>query len=285
MIDEVEPGFGRMFTHVRVVAADTAPLSTPEIRALARMDVEVHPNATSYCSPVARRFATLADERSASLVPCTVAIVAQTVWTPQVPAALVCWGAETWDVFTPAITRGIARIDMRKIARLVWQNEYVRNPELLAARTGFRRQPALVGRSDSHAIASQVAAIADLFGAVVCLVADDLIARAAMLIDEDTRPRLDAILGGLAGDARLEALVRLSTLPMRPAGELPSPWDDAPTLFAMSEEDLAWFAGAVRGEDGYDEYARDEARLEIARRRARDAALLRPRLLRQPARD
>jgi hypothetical protein len=285
MIDELKPGIDRMFTHVRVVAADTAPLSTPQIRALARLDVEVHAHAVSHCSPVARRFATLADERSETLAPCTIAIIAQEVWTPQVPAALVCWGAETWDVFTPAITRGVARIDMCKIARLVWRDEYVRDPEMLATRTGFRRQPALVGRSDAHAIASRVAAIADLFGAVVSLVSDDLIARAAMLVDEDTRPFLNAVLGELSGDTRLEALVRLSTVPLRPAGELPSPWDDPPGWFAMSGEDLAWFAGAVRGEDGYDEYARDEARLEIARRRERDAALLRPRLLRQPTRD
>jgi len=72
---------------------------------------------------------------------------------------------------------------------------------------------------------------------------------------------------------------------MRPTGDLPSPWDDPSIWYALSGEDLDWFAGAVQGEDGFDEYARDEARVELARRRKRDAALLRPRLLRQPTRD
>jgi hypothetical protein len=285
MNDDTELGLRRVFTHVRAIAVDAAPLSTPEIRALARIDIEVHPEAVAYGAPVARRFATAADERTATLVPCTMAILAQTVWTERVPAALVCWGAETWDVFSPVITRGVARIDMAKIARLVWPGEYVIDPEILATRTGFRRPPALVGRSDAHALGTRVQAIADLFCAAISLVADGLITRAAALINYDPQPVLDAVLGELSGDVRLQAAVQLSAVPMRPTGDLPSPWDDPSIWFGMSGENLDWFASATRGEAGFDEYARDEARVELARRRARDAALLRPRLLRQPARD
>ena len=285
MIDDTEPGLGRVFTHVRAIAVDAAPLSTPEIRALARIDIEVHPQAVAYGPPAARRFATAADERTATLGPCTPAILAQTVWTSQVPAALVCWGAENWDVFSPVITRGVARIDVSKIARLVWPGEYVRDPELLATKTGFRRSPALVGQSDAHALGSRVQAIADLFCAAISLVGDDLIARAVALGGDSPQPLFHTIFGELSGDARLQAAVQLSALPMRPTGDLPSPWDDPSIWYALSGEDLDWFAGAVRGEDGFDEYARDEARVELDRRRKRDAALLRPRLLRQPTPD
>ena len=91
----------------------------------------------------------------------------------------------------------------------------------------------------------------------------------------------------MRGDARLEALVRLSAEPMAPHGTLPGPWDDASVWFAMASEDLAWLASAKSGDDGFDFYAGDEARAELARRQeARDAALLRPRsLLRQPSPD
>jgi hypothetical protein len=286
MSNDNDSGFGRTFTHVRAIAFDAAPLPTPEIRALARIDIEVHANAVAYCPPTARRFATLTDERTARFVPCTPAILAQTIWTENVPAALIGWGAATWDIFCPAFTRGIPRIDLLKIARLAWPDEDVRDPVALATRTGFRRPPAEVGQTVARRTADRVQAIADLFGAVVTLVGDGMIARVVALDNHGTQPPPTAAFGKLRGDARLEALVRLSAEPMAPYGYLPGPWDDASVWFAMASEDLAWLASATSGDDGFDFYAGDEARAELARRQARDAALLRPRsLLRQPSPD
>ena len=279
-----DSGFGRMTTHVRVVAYDATEMPSPEIRALARVDVEVHEHAVGYCPPVSRRFATLADTTSAKFVTCSPATLCQTIWNPRAPAALVGWGSATWDVFVPAFTRFIPRIDILKIARLAWPDDHVADPVALATRAGFRRPPAVVGQSVARNVADRAQAIADLFGAVVTLVDDSMVERAAKLDSNDVLPAPDSALGDLRGDARLVALIRLSAEPMPPLGPLPGPWDDDRVWFGIAGEDLAWIAGPQNSDS--DDYAREAARVELDRRAAREAALLRPRsLLRQPAQD
>ena len=268
---------------VRVLAFNAAPLPTPEIRALARIDVAMCRDASAYCTPDVWRFATLAEEPTEAASPCTPLNLARAVWGWSRPAALVAWGAATWDLFGVAFTCAIPRIDMCKIARLLWSDDDARSPVRLARRMGFLPLPTELEGGVVRDTAEAAQAFADLFCIVVTGAGNDIIRRAAVL--DALHPRsspgrqVHAMLGALRGDARLEALICLSAAPMPPLGDLPGPWDDEAIWFAMSGEDLRWYANTLPGMERHDSYAQGEARAELARRAAHELDLLRPRHL------
>ena len=268
---------------VRVLAYDAAPLPTPEIRVLARVDIAMHPNASAYCTPEVWPFATLAEEDAEIASPCTPLHLARAVWGGGRPTALLAWGAATWDVFGIAFTRGIPRIDMRKIIRLLWSDGDAGSPVRLARSMGLNALPTELEGGIVRATAEAAQAVADLFGIVVTGAAHDIIRRAAAL--DARQPRVSpgrqvhALLDEVRQDARLAALIQLSAAPMPPLGDPPGPWDDESIWYAMSSEDLRWYADALLGAERFDSYAQAGARAELARREACQLDLLRPRHL------
>jgi hypothetical protein len=275
-----DPGFGPMTTHVRVIAFDATQMPTPEIRALARADIEIHDRSVSAFPPVARRFATLTDTVGGDMMTCTPATLCQTIWTPA-PAVLVSWGPELWDVIGMTFTRCIPKIDMAKVARKLWPDDDNADPVPMAVGAGFS-YPADAGRSVTARLATRAQAIVDLLGATVTLLSDEIVALAAALDGDDPSGASDAVLGDLRSDPRLWALIRLSAQPMLPvAARLLGPWDDPRCWFAVAGEHLVWLAD--REKNG-DPYTLEASREELARRADRHAAMLQPRHpLRHPA--
>jgi hypothetical protein len=279
-IEAEEPGLGPMTTHVRVIALDATQMPTPEIRALARADVEVHDRSVSAFPPVARRFATLTDTVDGDMMTCTPATLCQTIWSPA-PAVLVSWGPELWDAAGITLTRCIPKIDMAKVARRLWPDDDNTDPVPLAVRAGFR-YPTEASESVTRRLATRTQAIVDLLGATVTLLGEEIVALAAGLDGGDPPAASDVVLGDLRGDPRLWALIRLSAEPMQPvAARLLGPWDEPRCWFAVAGEHLIWLADPERNSDSY---TCDAAREELARRADRDAAMLQPRHpLRHPA--
>lgn len=76
-----DDGTPRPSTHVRVVACHPKAMPSPEIRALARLDLSIDDEDVHRTAPVMRRFGTIADEGH-TLRTCTPMLVTQTIWTP-----------------------------------------------------------------------------------------------------------------------------------------------------------------------------------------------------------
>ena len=273
--NEENPHWG---TDVRIVVHDATAMPSPEVRALARLNMFVSCNAIAKFSPVARRFATMADEHRRGLTTCTPTTLSATIWVPRPPAVLCSYGSAIWDYLTPALTRGVARIDMAKIARMIWTEGPTHDPLRMAdfVQTGG---PAWVSTgSDADSLARQAQAVADMMS-VALLVSGELLIELAAARSPSSSPTLDDAFGGMSGDPRLEAMVRLSEVPMPPLRAVPAPWDELDAWFALASDELAWVASDANASD----YERETAAAELARRIARDEALLRPRpLLRSP---
>ena len=261
-------------THIRVVAVDATCMPSPEIRGLARMDLGVGAQACAYDEPVARRFATAADTPTRKLTACTPPILAATLWTPHPPDAVAVFGAAAWDVFPPAVSLGIARIDMCKVARVVWPGApssdlisligYVR-PDLASATCPAGGHQRLLW---------EVRAIANLVMAAA-MVAGEVTIRHAEALGLPATSQLDEAFEGMRGDRALQAFATITSAPMAPGMCLPAPWDDPRGWFVVASEDLQWLANSETTSD----YTREAAEAEIARRAKRDADLVRPRML------
>lgn len=122
----------RWVTHVRAVAHDVTSMPTPEVRALALINLVVDTQGIIRQAPVVHSFATAADEYRGGMIMCTPAVLASAIWAPRPPAVLVGYGGSVWDCLTPALTRGVARVDMSKVARLVWPDGPAHNPVQMA---------------------------------------------------------------------------------------------------------------------------------------------------------
>lgn len=282
MTKDFEERDQRWVTHVRALAHDVTTMPSPEVRALARIDLFVDHQTIVKHLPVARTFATATDERRPDLITCTPATLAATVWVPCPPAVLVGYGAAVWDWFTPALTRGVARVDMGKIVRLLWPDGPTHDVMRMADYVQSAGRPRIKNGGAADRLAEQVQAIADILATALLVAGEQLITLAAESAATDT-PRLGDRLGdmladtfgGMAGDPRLEAMVRLSVPPMAPLARAPAPWDEVEAWFTLAAEELAWIAADQRASD----YERDTAATELARRRTRDEALLQPRSL------
>jgi hypothetical protein len=264
----------RWVTHVRVVAHDVTTMPSPEVRALARADLFVDRHLIVKHTPVARTFATATDERRRGLIACTPATLAATVWVPRPPGILVGYGAAVWDWFTPALTRGVGRVDMGKISRLLWPEGPTRDVMRMADYVQSGGPARTETGSAADRLAGQVQAVADIMSTALLVAGDQLVGLAAAAASTDT-PGLGDTLGSMAGDPRLQAMVQLSAAPMAPLAPVPAPWDEAENWFALGAEELAWIATDQRASD----YERDAAAAEMARRKVRDEALLKPRSL------
>lgn len=266
----------RWVTHVRVVAHDVTAMPSPEVRALARADLFVDHHIVVKHRPVARGFATATDERRRGLTTCTPATLAATVWVPRPPAILVGYGAAIWDWLTPAITQGVARVDMSKISRLLWPEGPTRSAMRMADYVQIGGSARAETGSAAERLAGHVQAVVDILSTALLVAGDQLIelAAAATAATTDTS-RLGDALGSMAGDERLQAMVVLSAMPMGPLAPPPAPWDEAEAWFALGGEELAWIAADERAS----EYERETAAVEMTRRKARDEAQLRPRSL------
>lgn len=261
-------------THVRVVAHEVTTMPSPEVRALARIDLFVDDHIIVKRVPAARRFATATDEDQQGLIICTPATLASTVWVPGPPAVLVGYGSAVWDWLTPALTGGVARVDMSKIVRLVWPDGPTHDLFRMADYVQSGGPDRVKVGSVVDRLKEQVQAVANILSAAVVVAGATLIELAAARAT-NTGPGLGDVFGSMAGDPRLEAMVQLSSLPMAPLARPPAPWDDAEAWFPLPAEELAWIAA----DQGASDYERDTAWAELARRKARDEALLQPRPL------
>ncbi len=262
------------FTSVRAIAFEATTAPTPEIRGLARVDFGVGVDGCARFEVASRRFATIADETTRKLTVCTPATVAQTIWAPHPPDAIAVYGAATWDWFPPLVTRGIARIDMAKVARVVWPGapSFDLVPLINWVRTDYAGQ---VPPASGHLRLAWVAeAIANLTMAAA-MVAGESTIRHAERLGQPAGSSLDDAFEGMRSDPRLQAFVTISATPTAPAKSLPGPWDDEHEWFGVAAEDLSWVVASATATD----CMREAAAAELARRAARDAALLMPRML------
>jgi hypothetical protein len=231
-------------------------------------------HAVAKFRPVARRFATVADEHRRGLITCTPATLAGTIWVPRPPAVLVSYGSAIWDYLTPALTRGVARIDVSKIARLLWPEGPVHDPMRLVHWVQSGGPAWVPTGSDADDLAHQAQAVADILSAIL-LVSSETVIEMAAARSPSTSPALGDTFGRMTGDPRLEAMVRLSVAPMPPLGAVPAPWDEPEAWFTLASDELAWVASDCHASD----YERETAAAELTRRAARDEALCQPRPL------
>lgn len=271
----------RWVTHVRAVVHDVTMMPSPEIRAIARLDMFVDAGSVVRHLPMVRCFATMVDEGAAGLMTCTPVSLASTIWSPRPPAILVGYGSALWEVFTPAFVRGIARVDLSKVARLIWPEGPAHDILKMADYVVSGCPRRVCDGSLADRLASQAQAVADIFSTAVLVGADRLAELTAASRGNKVQGFGD-ILGGMGGDPRLAAMVQVSAAPMPPLDQPPGPWENPEAWFGLSSEELEWIAANRHAS----EYEREAAIAELARREARDEAQLQPRsLLRSQSTD
>ncbi len=264
----------RWVTHVRAMTHDVTAMPTPEVRALALVNLVVDTHGIIKQEPMVQSFATAADEHRRGMITCTPAVLASAIWEPRPPAVLVGYGGAVWDFLTPALTRGVARVDMSKVARLVWPDGPAHNPMQMAEYVVSGMPHRTCDGSPADRLYGEVQALADILSTAL-LVAGDMLTELATRHAMIDKVGLSDTLGSMAGDPRLEAMVRLSALQMPPLVPIPGPWDNAEAWFTLAGEDLAYIAFDHHAT----KYERNFASVELARRKARDEALLQPRSL------
>ena len=249
----------RPYTHVRIVAVEATAAATPEVVGLARTDLRIDECNVVVAPPRAIRFSTVADEGCPTLRACTPVHLANAVWGTGTPQVLVGYGAPVWDHLPPAITRSLPRIDMARVARLVWPGapgygcaELVDwlglEPAVLALPQGSPEAPARTVLEITALLVTAAFVETESFGTL-------------------RRSMADPLPGELAGDPVLQAMVDISIAPAPPIGPIPSSTDSWATWRCLGGSDLDWIAN----DPGSSVFERRAARAELHRRAIRNA--------------
>ena len=249
----------RPYTHLRVVAVEVTAAATPEVVGLARTDIRIDECNVAVAAPCAIRFSTAADEGSPTVRACTPAHLAQAVWGTAMPQVLVGHGAPVWDYLTPAITRSLPRIDMARVARLVWPEAPGHDCAELVAWLGLEPAVLALPQGSPEAPARTVLEIAALLITVAFVETE--------LLETFRRSVPDPLLGELAGDPALQAMVDISIVPAPPIGPVPSSTDSWATWRCLGGSDLDWIANDPTSSV----FERRAARAELSRRAIRNA--------------
>ena len=265
----------RCVTHVRAIVPDVTATPDPEVRAIARVDMFVNTRSVVKHLPATRVFCTTADEPTFGLAACTPVSLASTICLPRPPEILLGYDSSTWDLFTPALTRNILRIDMGKVARLLWPEGPAYDLLKMADYVVYDCPERVCDGDKADRLTVQVQALADIFSAAV-LTAEERLAELTAAKARSKAQGLGITSRSKPGDPRLAAMTLLSAKAMPPLNRIPDPWDGAEGWFNLANEDLAWIAvdrQATRWE-------RDSAVAELERRKVRDEAhaQLQPRL-------
>ena len=249
----------RPYTHLRIVAVEATAAATPEVVGLARSDLRIDDRGAVVMAPRAIRFSTAADEGSPVLQACTPVHLAQTVWGTGAPQVLVGHGAPVWDHLPPAITRALARIDMARVARLVWPGAPGYGAAELVSWLGLEPAVQALPQGSTEAPARTVLEIAALLVTAASLTRESL--------GTHSRTVADSLAGDLAGDPVLQMMVDISIVPAPPADPVPSPTDSWADWRRLGGSDLAWIAA----DPASSVFERRAAQAELHRRAIRNA--------------
>lgn len=249
----------RPYTHLRIVAVEATATATPEVVGLARADLRIDECGVVVAAPRAIRFSTAADEGLPTLRACTPAHLAYLVWGTGTPQVLVGHGAPVWDHLPPAISRALPRIDVARVARLVWPEAPGYGCAELVDWLGLEPAVLALPQGSPEAPARTVLEIAALLVTVAFVETESWGAH--------SRPVAAPLFGELAGDPVLQAMVDISAVPAPPIDPVPSPTDGWVAWHRLGGADLAW----VAADPAASVFARFAAQGELHRRAIRNA--------------
>ncbi len=249
----------RPYTHLRIVAVEATAAATPEVVGLARSDLRIDDWGAVITAPRAIRFSTAADEGLSALKACTPVHLAHAVWGTAAPQVLVGHGAPVWDHLPSAITRALARIDMARVARLVWPGAPGYGAAELVSWLGLEPAVQALPQGSPEAPARTVLEIAALLMTVAFLPRESF--------GTHRRTAADSVLGDLAGDPVLQLMVDISIVPAPPIDPVPSSTDSWAAWRRLGGSDLTWIAN----DPASSVFERRAARAELHRRAIRNA--------------
>ena len=255
----------RPYTHLRIVAVEATAMATPEVVGLARADLLIDKCGRFVVqAPRAIRRSSAADEGSPTPRACTPADLGYLVWGTGTPQVLVGHGAAVWDHLPPAISRSLPRIDMARVARLVWPGAPGYGCAELVAWLGLEPAVLVPPQGSPEAPARMVLETAAL------LVTAAFVEMGSWRVH--SRPVAASLFGDLAGDPVLQAMVDISAVPAPPIDPVPSPADGRAAWHRLGGSDLAW----ITADPAASVFARATAQGELHRRAIRDAGPVTP---------
>ena len=228
--------FDQPYTHVRVLACRVSPVEPPEILEICRTEIVVGDDNISIDAPRTLLLSSVADEGESGLPTATPKLKAQTIWTPGPPDILVGYSDTLWESFPEPFTRGIARVSLLSIARLLWPTAPTEDPGELVSHLGIEPGLAFIPRSDP-----ETSLQLDIRRTTIILMFI-YIEWGALLAElrgktVGAQPWISDVLGQLAPDLALQALVELAALPQTTGATIPgvdAP-DDAWQALSTSE--------------------------------------------------
>ena len=248
------------YSVIRVLATERSPEAPCEVTAIAHVDITLDDDGCRFGEVVCVTFGRRAGGYLSVPSVCRPMDLVRAIWEPNAPHVLAAHDLCLQRlIFPAAITAPLPWIGTLRVARRAWSDHLPHQPgEILATKRLANLSIAPSSGQALRPVARKALQVASLIGGLVASAEVRHWGASQPTATHALRP----VLGVLAAEFALQAMVEMSTAGLAPLLEMPGPWDDAVAWRAVPLDDLVAFAGS--NDDGSGGLALAEVRRRTA---------------------